>query len=120
LRIDCDRWSTVQVCTTQENHGGGKHVIPVRYRLRPRDSTRVLLVAAAMGVAAVAFVHALVGVVAGGFLLSVCLVEWRRSLRRAATASGVFDAVAATMGLVACQKVPARPIPDSKAPSPDA
>src|SRR5262249_11314596 len=120
LRIDCDRWTMVQVCTTQEDHGGHKHVIPIRYRLLPHVATCILLAAATLAVAAVGFIHPVLVPFASACLLMVCFVEWRRSLRRAASASGVFDAVAVSMGLVAVPAVPARQTLDPQALSSNA
>src|SRR5207249_1008736 len=35
LEIGCHSCAILRVCTAQEDHGGGKRLIRVRYRLRP-------------------------------------------------------------------------------------
>src|SRR5262249_38404482 len=51
--IYCHAWTVVQACTAQEDHGSGKRLIRVRFRLRPSGYLKVLGGAAALtGVAA--------------------------------------------------------------------
>ena len=45
LEVHCHPWTTVQVCTAQEDHGSGKRLIRVRYRLRLSAFTKVLAAA---------------------------------------------------------------------------
>ena len=52
LEVYCHPWTVVQVCTAQEDHGGGKRLIRVRYRLRPSGYMKAL--GAAVLLAAVA------------------------------------------------------------------
>ena len=47
LEIHCDRWTVVRVCTVQEEHGGGKRCVRVRYRLRASGLLRLSVFAAA-------------------------------------------------------------------------
>lgn len=113
LTVDCTRWSVVQICTAQEDHGAGKRLIRVRYRLRPRDAARALALAGVICVAGVAWFSPVAGAAAGIFFPAACVSAWWRSLRPAAQVARVFDGVAASMGLVACHPVPVKPAPDS-------
>jgi GT2 family glycosyltransferase len=112
LTVYCTRWSLVQVCTAQEDHGAGKRLIRVRYQLRMRGAARVLAFAGTAGAVAVALLYPGLGAAAGILFPAACLSAWWRGLRPAGEVAGVFDAVAATMGLVACPPAPAKPVPD--------
>jgi GT2 family glycosyltransferase len=112
LTVDCTRWSVVQVCTAQEDHGAGKRLIRVRYRLRPRGATRALALAGTAGVVGVALASPAAGAAASILFPAACLGAWWRGLRPAAEVARVFDAVAASMGLVACHAAPAKPVPE--------
>jgi len=46
LEIWRHSWSAVQICTTQEEHGGNKRLIRVRYRLRMRGIAKAAIIAA--------------------------------------------------------------------------
>jgi hypothetical protein len=95
--------TTLRVRTAQEEHGGGKRLIRVAYRLRPRGSVRLI---AAAGLAATALTAILAplataivpAVLTAGFLGLV----WRRGTRLAGRAAQVFDAIAREMNLVRC------------------
>src|SRR5579872_1350325 len=41
--IVCHPWTVLQLCTAQEDHGGGRRLIRVRYRLRPSEDLGMLL-----------------------------------------------------------------------------
>jgi hypothetical protein len=93
----------VRVCTAQEEHGGGKRLIRVRYRVRFRGTLHLVGWA---GVAAAAFAAAIDpvlawGVAAGaaGFLAAV----WRRGRKVAGRVARVFDLAAAELKLIRCE-----------------
>jgi hypothetical protein len=48
LEVHCHPWTVVRVSTAQEEHGGGKRLIRVRYRLRPGRSMKGLTLAGAL------------------------------------------------------------------------
>jgi GT2 family glycosyltransferase len=102
VEIYCHPWTIVRVHTAQEDHGGGKHLVRVRYRLRPSGYLRMLcLTALAGGVAAAAFqawplVLAMAGTLGIGGLL------WWRGTRRAAHAQALFAAAARELKMVSC------------------
>jgi GT2 family glycosyltransferase len=100
LGIDCGRWHQLQVCTAQENHGGGKHLVRVRYRLRPRNALWWLSAAAALALGALIPVQPQAAGLGAGLLLAVVLSASWRALGRASELAGVFGAVADEMGLL--------------------
>ena len=102
LRINCTRWSMVQVRTAQENHGAGKHLIRVRYQLEAKNTARAVVLAGltvAVGFDRVSMVAA--GAIATA-ILAAFLVIWWRGLRRAREVTNLFDAAAVDLGLVTC------------------
>src|SRR5439155_5349088 len=100
LEIYCHPWTVVQVCTAQEDHGGGKHLIRVRYRLRLSAWTRLigsLVVVAAAATLALRAWPAAAGTV---LLSSIWVGAWWRGTYRAGAATAVLDRIGEEMGLV--------------------
>jgi hypothetical protein len=104
LEVSGDRYTAVRVVTAQEDHGSGKRLIRVRYRLRPRGTFWLLagLGVVLPGVTAVVN-PVLAGVVALTAIVFVVSV-WLRGLRIAGQVVRVFDATAAQMKLVRCDR----------------
>ena len=102
LEIYCHPWTVVRVRTAQEDHGGGKHLVRVGYRLRPSGYLK------ATGAAVLLLAGAAVGLQAwpaadgAALLLGGVLALWWTGTRRAAQALAVFDVMAADLGLVRC------------------
>jgi O-antigen biosynthesis protein len=105
-------WTVLGVCTAQENHGAGRFLIRVRYRLRPSGSLWALgafaVLSGAMAcygpLAGAAGLYlwpwpALAGTVA---LLAGCLGFWRQGISRAAQTLALFDHWADKLGMVRC------------------
>jgi GT2 family glycosyltransferase len=108
LRVFCHPWSVVEVCTAQEDHGGGKRLIRVRYRLRLSGYTRTVAgMAAFAGVVAV-LLGAWGPALEAAALAAVCLAAWRRGARHAALVVGVFDLIARRLNLIRCEPAPDR------------
>src|SRR5205823_8782766 len=102
VEIYCHPWTVVQVCTAQEDHGSGRHLIRVRYRLRPSGYMDLMASAGGVGVLVAAYLLAWPVALASGLLLATCLVLWWRGTCRATHALAVFDALAQHLGLVRC------------------
>jgi glycosyltransferase involved in cell wall biosynthesis len=102
LEIYCHPWTVVQVCTAQEDHGAGRHLIPVRFRLRPSGYLKLLGLAtlAAAGVACLFPVWP--ALVVPGLFLAAGLGMWWRGTSRASRAVRLFDRFASELGLVRC------------------
>jgi hypothetical protein len=100
LEASLDPWSGVRVCTAQEDHGGGRRLIRLRFQVRPGG-----LIRGAAGFAAVAGpLAALAGnwpaVLASAWLFAFAIAVCRRGARLGARVAAVFDEVAREMGLM--------------------
>jgi len=102
LEIHCHPWTVLQVCTAQENHGSGKRLIRVRYRLRPSEYARAI---AALGLAATALAfhgQTLFLAVIAALLAVLYACLWWRGRRLASQAMEAIQALASDMGLLRC------------------
>jgi hypothetical protein len=117
VEIYCHPWTVVQVCTAQEDHGGNKHLIRVRSRLRPSGSSKVLAMIGlcAFGVVVLSQVWQFALVV--GLVFAMLALLWWRGARRATQALAVFDAVADQLGLIRCSPDSGRPSERGNLPS---
>jgi GT2 family glycosyltransferase len=102
VEIYCHPWTVVQVCTAQEEHGGGKRLIRVRFHLRLSSYTRVLAAASFLAAAMGLVFQSWVAAVVSGLFLAFCPAVWWRGSYRAAHATAVFDRLAGEIGLVPC------------------
>jgi GT2 family glycosyltransferase len=103
LEVYCHSWTVVRIVTAQEEHGGGKHLIRIRYRMRLSGRTKLLVILAGLlAVVSIAWGSWLVGL-ATGVVLAVGAAAWWRGTQRAAQAIAVVRAMAAKLGLVRCE-----------------
>jgi GT2 family glycosyltransferase len=102
LEIHCHLWSVVQVCTVQEDHGGDKHLIRVRYRLRTSGYTKLLAIPALLLESVALLFHAWLLAAVGGAVLALCVGAWWRGTSRAGKAVAICDQVAEGMNLIRC------------------
>jgi hypothetical protein len=100
LEVYCDRWTIVQICTTQEDHGSGKRLIRIRYRLRTGGFAQQAAAAGVVSVAAVC--GAWPAGLAAAALLTVGLVLLRRGAKRSAKVLAIFDYLADHIELIRC------------------
>jgi GT2 family glycosyltransferase len=114
LEVHCDPWTVVQVCTVQEEHGGGRRCVRVRYRLRPSWYLRLLGLAIVLaGGATLASLLRPGGEVgaalpaAGALIVLACAGLWWRGTARAARAVTLIDAVARELGMIRLAGMPA-------------
>jgi hypothetical protein len=106
LEFSCNSWTVVQVSTAQEDHGGGRRLIRLRYELRP-DGLVAVALGLTMVAAALAMVSGAWSAVAGAAALAgVWTGCWWRGARRASSVVAAFDKVAAEMGLVPVTEPP--------------
>ena len=95
LKVACYPWSTLRVCTVQEDHGSGNRLIRVRYRQKP--SGWIVPAGALAAVGIVVVVTGPVGwpIAAGGIALTgIALFLWRAATQRAGHLMAVLDAPA--------------------------
>jgi GT2 family glycosyltransferase len=118
LEIYCHPWAVVQACTAQEDHGGGKRLIRVRYRLRPDGYLKALGLGAAGAAGVAAACQAWAAALPAVVLLAACAGLWRRATSRAAQAVAAFDAMARALGVFRCSTAPWKPEGTSGRPAP--
>lgn len=99
VEICAHAWTLLHVCTVQEEHGGGKRLIRIRYRLRPTRFAWLMAGLGTLTVAAAAEAHALAGLGAAAAVVATLLGAWWRGSRLASHAIGVFEEFARRLGL---------------------
>ncbi|MFO0810208.1 MAG: glycosyltransferase [Gemmataceae bacterium] len=100
VEVYCHLWTVVQIATAEEEHGGGKKLVRVRYRLRPSGYLKALIaVTLLIGATGAGLLSWLDEAVCAG-LLAVATGLWWHGTRRAALAVAVIDRWAADMGMV--------------------
>jgi GT2 family glycosyltransferase len=117
LEIHCHPWTVVQVTTAQEDHGSGKRLTRVRYRMRTTGYTKLVgVVTGALAVVALGLVSWSAGVAAVG-MLALCTGAWWKGTRRASQGLAVVHAVAGKLGLMRCDAAPQveQPAEDTRA-----
>jgi hypothetical protein len=102
VEVYCHPWTVVQICTAQEDHGGGKHLLRVRYRLRLSGYTRALGFAALLAAGSAALFLDWTPLVVAGLFLATGLALWWRGTRRAAQALALVDTLAQELHLFRC------------------
>jgi hypothetical protein len=101
LEVSCHPWSVVRIATAQENHGEGKRLIRVRYRVRPSGYVQALWVFGALvAVDGIGFQSWTLA--AGAALLLAGTAAFYRGVARAKRAIALVDAAAAHMKLTRC------------------
>jgi hypothetical protein len=117
LQVFCHAWTVVEVRTAQEDHGSGKRLIRVRYRLRPSGYTQVLIALALISATGAVLLSTWFGAATALVLLAWCAGTWWDGVRRAAQVVGMLDALAGGLGLVPCKPSPVAAAPVEVAPS---
>ncbi len=102
VEIHCDSWTVLRVCTVEEDHGGHRRLIRVRYRLRTSGYTQLLAWGTAVATPVAVVFQFWPAAGAAGLFLGAGLCVWLRGVHRARKAVGIFDVVARTMNLVRC------------------
>jgi GT2 family glycosyltransferase len=103
LEVSGDRYTSVQLRTAQEEHGGGKRLIRVRYRLRPRGSFWLLAglwVTLSGATAAINPVVAAAPAITG---LGAMAFAWWRGRRTVGKVARVVESAAVEMNLIRCR-----------------
>jgi O-antigen biosynthesis protein len=98
LEIYCHPWTAVQVTTTQEDHGSGKRLIRVRYRLRPTHYAKAVMLAGGCCAALSTLAHSWVGLAFGLLTVLVCAGILLNGRRRASAVTALVDVLTSQMG----------------------
>jgi hypothetical protein len=96
-------WTIVEVCTAQEDHGGNKHLIHVRYRLRPARYIKAVGAGALLCAAAAAAWSSWPLAGCAAFLVAFCAAMWWYGTRQASWVPAIFDLMGGQLGLIRCE-----------------
>jgi GT2 family glycosyltransferase len=116
LDVLCHPWAVARLTTVQEEHGGGKRLVRVRYEARPSGYTRVLWgLGTIVGALGLVFWSWPVSMAGAALLATTAALYWRGARRAAATIS-LVDSTAIDLGFVRCvsARVPAAQPPHEK------
>jgi GT2 family glycosyltransferase len=103
VKVHCHPWTLVRVCTAQEDHGGGKHLIRVRYRLQLTGFARALAGLGLVGAAVTAGVSVGLAALGAGLVAALLLAaRWRGACLAGRVVSGL-DGLARGLGLIPCE-----------------
>ncbi len=102
LAVYCDSGLIVKVVTAQEEHGQGKRLIRIRYRLGPTAGMNVLAAVTLTALAVVAAPYPRVAIVAAALLLGFGTRTWLRGLTAESRVIDLFRTQAQRMNLIAC------------------
>jgi hypothetical protein len=125
VKVYSHPWTIVEVCTAQEDHGSNKHLIRVRYRLRPARYIKAVAAGAlSCAVAAAVWLHWPLAACAA-VLMALCAVMWWHGTRQASWVPAIFDLMAGHLGLIRCkptgktggQAAPPEPQPQEDLPA---
>jgi GT2 family glycosyltransferase len=105
LELYCGPWTAVQICTTQEEHGGKKRLIRVRYRVRLREFAKAVVTVSLLLIIGAAFVHIGLATACTAALIAGLAMIWWRGIRAAAQLLRVIDGVASELRLITCPVV---------------
>jgi GT2 family glycosyltransferase len=100
LEVHCHPWTIVRICTAEQDHGGGKRLISVRYSLHPSGYTKIVAALAALSAAVAVGYSAWLPAAEAVLLLAACVGAWWRGTCRACQAMAVVDYLATELGLV--------------------
>jgi hypothetical protein len=100
LEIHCNAWTTLELRTAQEENGGGKRLIRIRYRLRPNGFLKAMGLVAALCAMVAVYSRTWPAAVNAGVLLAASSGLWWHGTRLAAQAVGVINFLAREMGMI--------------------
>jgi GT2 family glycosyltransferase len=106
LEAYCGSGLVLKVTTAQEEHGGGRRVVRVRYGMAPTGLYKIVAVAVASGVAAVAVTEPVVGGIALIVAAIGAALGWTRGRQAALHVLRLFDVVAGRLQMVDCPTLP--------------
>jgi O-antigen biosynthesis protein len=106
VEVHCHLWTVLQIRTVQEDHGSGRRLFRVRYRLKPTGATQLIAVSG-VAAAVAATIFSSTGAALAATLLEGCaLGAWLGGCRLVSNVAGFVDGVAGRMGLLRCTTSP--------------
>jgi GT2 family glycosyltransferase len=102
LRLFCHPWTSVQITTAQEHHGGNRFLILVSYHLRLREHTKAFTIAGLALAVISGFFSWWAPLVGSGLLCAYLLRIWWRGVHLGSQAVAVVDQMAGALDLMIC------------------
>ena len=102
VEVYCGAGLILNVLTAQEEHGSGRRLIRVRYRMIPTGLHKLAVIAASMLAVAVLLVHPWFGVGLVILAASATVISWTRGRRVAGRVVQLFDLIAHRLGMALC------------------
>jgi O-antigen biosynthesis protein len=118
LEVYCDRWTIVQICSTQEDHGGDKRLIRVRFRLLTGGAVIQTIAASAAAAPLAAALGAWPAFLTAAALLASGLALRWRGRSRSSKVIAIFNLLADRVNLIRCGVEPRRDERAAPAPRP--
>jgi GT2 family glycosyltransferase len=109
LKLYCHPWTVLEMSTAQEDHGGDRRLIRIRYRQKPSGYS-LAIAALASFAACVAITFSALSPAVTALLLAIFLLSvWQRGTTLSSEAIGIVDDLAGGTELSRCS---ASPVPD--------
>jgi GT2 family glycosyltransferase len=100
--VHCDRWTALQIRTVQEDHGSGRRLLRVCYRVRPTKLGWIVGAVAVAALAAGALLPSVAAAVYGAVLTAMGGLCWMRGTTIASRITPLFTRVAVRSGFTLC------------------
>lgn len=94
IAIQCHPWTALHIVTAQEDHGGGRRLMRIRYRLQSTEYAKAVMAIAVADSAFALHFRAVPIAMVSAVLIAFYLAAWRRGTRLASEATGIVDALA--------------------------
>ncbi len=102
IEVFAHRWTELQLCTVQEDHGSGRRLMRLRYHVQWSKysilTAGMMLLMVAATVQTRPFMASLIGVA----LVAGLILAWQRGLHLAAQVAAIVDNAALNMGMIRC------------------
>jgi GT2 family glycosyltransferase len=102
LEVHCHPWTLVRIYTAQEDHGGRKHLIRVRYQLHLTPFTKALSILIVVAGLIMSGFHLGYCGAAVGLLIGSLLGVWWRGATLAGWIVSDLDKLTSSLGLISC------------------
>ena len=109
LEVYCNSCLLLRVITAEEEHGGGRRLVRIRYRLTPTPTAWVACVVTLAGAVAVACIAPRLAVALGAAAATLTLCGWALGRRAAAHVLRLFDTIAQRLLMLDCSRATSEP-----------
>jgi hypothetical protein len=106
LEVYCHAWTALRISTAQEEHGGGKRLLRIRFQLNATRFSKLVLGVILASCVGVFRFNPLAAAIGLGLTATLSLAVWWRGRRLARSVAAAFDEVARELGMVPCTAAP--------------